>query len=49
MISNIRRFSNTTDFLVVTLTCYWWAIASNVVAITAHLMHVSIPVGCGRL
>lgn len=40
----LRRFSDATEFVLVTLVCYWWAIAANVVAITGHLMHVSVPV-----
>jgi membrane protease YdiL (CAAX protease family) len=39
-----RRFSDATEFILVTLVCYWWAIAANAVAITGHLMQVSVPV-----
>jgi len=39
-----RRFSDATEFVLVTLVCYWWAIAANAVAVTGHLMQVSVPV-----
>jgi membrane protease YdiL (CAAX protease family) len=39
-----RRFSDAAEFILVTLVCYWWAIAASVVAITGHLMQVSVPV-----
>jgi membrane protease YdiL (CAAX protease family) len=39
-----RRFSDATEFILVTLVCFWWAIAANAVAITGYLMRVSVPV-----
>lgn len=39
-----RRFSDATEFTLVMLVCYWWAIAASAVAITGHLMQVSVPV-----
>ena len=39
-----HRFSDATEFILVTLVCYWWAIAANAVAIAGHLMQVSVPV-----
>jgi hypothetical protein len=39
-----RRLSGATEFILVTLVCYWWAIAASAVAITGHLMQVSLPV-----
>jgi membrane protease YdiL (CAAX protease family) len=39
-----RRFSGATEFVLVTLVCYWWAIAANAVAVAGHLMRVSVPV-----
>ncbi len=39
-----RQFSDTTEFILVTLVCYWWALAASAVAITGHLLQVSVPV-----
>lgn len=40
----LRRFSDVTEFMLVTLVCYWWAIAANVGAVAGYLMHVDVPV-----
>jgi membrane protease YdiL (CAAX protease family) len=44
MTSVIRRFSGVTEFVVVLLVCYWWAIAANAGAVAGQVMQVSIPV-----
>ena len=40
----IRRLSGATEFVFVTLVCYWWAIAANAVAVVGQVMQVGMPV-----
>ena len=39
-----RRFSDSTEFVLVAIVCYWWAIAASAVAISGHLLQVNVPV-----
>jgi membrane protease YdiL (CAAX protease family) len=38
-----RRISPATEFLVIILACYWWAIAASVVAMVSLWMRIPVP------